>query len=329
MRIIFIIAILICAIIIGIFISRRTADLDSSAIQSNPNSTTEVRASFLDKIKTWPFYVLPQHFISRIVFYLTRIESPHAVTAMKWFSSHFGIDMSEAAQSDFKTYPSFNAFFTRALKAGSRPIANGEKVIASPVDGTVSQFGKIQDGRIFQAKGQDYSLLELVGGYPDIAKHFTNGQFATIYLSPKDYHRIHMPLDGQLTQMVHVPGRLFSVAPFTVRALPRLFARNERVVTLFETPAGPMAMILVGAINVAAIETVWAGLVTPPAGQAIKRWDYNDDNRINLNKGDEMGRFNMGSTVILLFPDSMTWGSTISPEKTLQMGEEIAQLISQ
>lgn len=295
------------------------SDKDLSLTQTDMSST------LIDKIKTWPFHLLPHHLISRMVYQLTRIESPLAVPVMRWFSHHFGIVMTEAAEPDFKAYPTFNAFFTRALKPGSRPIAEGEATVVSPVDGTVSQVGRVTQGRIFQAKNVDYSLHELLGGFNDLAVPFENGYFATIYLSPKDYHRIHMPLAGNLTHMIHVPGRLFSVAPYTVRALPGLFARNERVVSLFETSAGPMAMVLVGAINVAAIETVWAGLVTPPAGKAVHRLNYSEQS-VSLTKGAEMGRFNMGSTVILLFPDTVQWDDSLRADVSLKMGQAIADL---
>jgi phosphatidylserine decarboxylase len=292
---------------------------------SNPVNSSSHTASASDKLKSWPLYFLPHHLISRAVLAATRCQTPLAVPAMRAFAQHFGIDMREAAEEDFAGYPSFNAFFTRALKQGARPIADGDDEIASPVDGTVSQLGDIRDGRIFQAKGHDYSLEELVGGDPAQAALFDGGRFATLYLSPRDYHRIHMPLDGQLRDMIHVAGRLFSVAPHTVRVVPRLFARNERVVCLFDTAAGPMAMILVGAINVAAIETVWAGLVTPP-GKGVSRWNYREDQSVSLQRGEEMGRFNMGSTVILLFNDSVEWDSALHEGSPVTMGRSIASL---
>lgn len=251
-------------------------------------------------------YALPHHFISRGVFHLTRWHTPFTASAIRWFVRRFDVDLSEAVESDPAVYPTFNAFFTRALKADVRPLAPDPVEWVSPCDGRISQIGAIQSGNLLQAKGRDYSVIELLGGDAALAREFAQGQFATIYLSPRDYHRVHMPCAGRLRTMIHVPGRLFSVSPATVQQVPRLFARNERLVCVFETDLGPMALVLVGAINVAAIETVWAGLVTPPAGQEITRRDYGNDigMLINLVRGQEMGRFNMGSTVILLAPSS-------------------------
>ena len=197
--------------------------------------------------------------------------------------------------------------------------------MACQVDGIVSQAGKIEDGRIFQAKGHHYSLLELLGGDSELANEFTDGSFATIYLSPKDYHRIHIPLAGTLKKMLHVPGRLFSVSPATTRAIPNLFSRNERVVNIFETTAGPMAVIMVGAIFVASMDTVWAGTVTP-SHQRVQTWEYGKPSAatIRLKKGEEMGRFNMGSTVIVLFgPDKVDWSAAVKSNNKVKMGEAI------
>ncbi len=228
--------------------------------------------------------------------------------------------MSQAANPDPASYPSFNAFFTRPLADGARPLADDHDGMCSPVDGRVSEAGTIEAGKIFQAKGHHYSLLQLIGGRREDAAPFENGKFATLYLSPRDYHRIHMPLAGTLTAMHYVPGRLFSVAPHTVRVVPGLFARNERVVAIFDTEAGKLAMILVGAINVAAIETVWAGLITPPNGRAIIHRDYTDD-APTLAFGEEMGRFNMGSTVILLAEQNVRWIDELSAGNPVQMGQ--------
>lgn len=282
------------------------------------------RASFADYLKSLPFYILPHHLLSRMVYKVTRIRSQRFVpSVIQQFSKVFKVNLDEAAEPDPTAYETFNAFFTRALKAGIRPIAQGERIIASPVDGAISQLGLITEGRIIQAKGQDYTVQELLGGDERIATPFLNGQFATIYLSPRDYHRIHMPLAGTLTEQIYVPGRLFSVAGFTVRTIPRVFARNERVVALFDTAFGKMAMVLVGAMNVAAIETVWAGLVTPPQHSAIKRETYNS---IQLEKGQEMGRFNMGSTVILLFERSgVKWHESCAPDIPIRLGEKLAE----
>ncbi len=260
-----------------------------------------------------------------MVFRLTRVECPRLVPpTIRLFSRVFKVDLSEAEQADPAAYRSFNAFFTRPLKAGLRPVVEGENVLTSPVDGCISQLGKITDGRIFQAKGHEYTALELLGGDEQRAAPFMNGEFMTIYLSPRDYHRIHMPLTGTLSEQVYVPGRLFSVAPHTVRTVPRLFARNERVVAMFDTAYGKLAMVLVGAINVAAIETVWDGLVTPPQGWAVKRQVFPN---VTLHKGDEMGRFNMGSTVILLLENpNMAWATGLNANTPLRLGQMLANL---
>lgn len=256
-----------------------------------------MNASLLDYIKSGSLYALPHHAISRVVYKLTRIKSPLVTPVIKIFSKAFKVNLDEAVFSDPKHYASFNEFFTRAIRPELRPIAESDLV--SPVDGTVSQAGHIKDGRIFQAKGQDYTVRELLACDGATAEVFDSGQFATIYLSPRDYHRIHMPLRGELLEQVHVPGRLFSVAPHTVKTVSRIFARNERVITRFQTDHGQMIMVLVGAINVAAIETVWDGLITPPKGKIVGRRQY-EAGQVVLEKGEEMGRFNMGSTVILL-----------------------------
>ena len=284
-----------------------------------------MNASLGDRIKGWVQYPLPHHLISRLTYRLTRITQRGMKDwAIREFTRRFGVDMSEAAESDITTYRHFNAFFTRALKPGARPIASGAKDVASPVDGAVGQIGHIESGRIFQAKGQGFTALELLGGDATAAARFDGGAFATLYLSPRDYHRIHMPLDGSLTRMLHVPGRLFSVNPPTTRAVPRVFARNERVVCLFDTPAGSMALVMVGALNVASIETVWAGEVTPPQRSAVRAWDYKKD-EVKLAKGEEAGRFNMGSTVVLLFAkDRIRWEDSYTAASAVRMGKKIA-----
>jgi phosphatidylserine decarboxylase len=200
----------------------------------------------------------------------------------------------------------------------------GDNILACPADGTVSETGSIHDHQIFQAKGHHYTVKELVGGDEVLASLFKDGRFATVYLAPYNYHRMHMPMDGLLKKMVHVPGRLFSVAQWTVRNIPRLFARNERLVCLFSTDAGPMVMVLVGAINVAAIETVWSGLVTPPRGKKISNFDYSDTQK-SYKKGEEMGRFNMGSTVILLTPPNVEWSPEFEAGLVVKMGEAIGR----
>jgi phosphatidylserine decarboxylase len=219
------------------------------------------------------------------------------------FVAKYGVNMAEAQQSDITAYPCFNEFFTRALKANARPLADARLVC--PVDGAISQFGAIERDQIFQAKGHQYSTTALLGGDAALAAPFLDGKFATIYLSPKDYHRIHMPCAGRLTQMIYVPGDLFSVNPTTARGVPGLFARNERVVCMFDSAHGPFALVLVGATIVGSMATVWHGVVNPPRGGAVKRWRY-ADGEVSLDQGQEMGRFLLGSTVVLLFPKSPT-----------------------
>jgi len=280
-------------------------------------------ASLTDYLKSSSLYFLPHHAVSRVVFKLTRIESRFVPKAITIFSNAFGVNLNEALNPDPTSYSTFNKFFTRELKAGSRPIA--EAKITSPVDGTISQSGKVVNGKIVQAKGVDYSLNQLLGGSIERTEKFKNGQFITIYLSPRDYHRIHMPCNGKLIKQTHIPGRLFSVAKHTVNTIKGIFARNERVVAMFETEYGPMAMVLVGAINVAAIETVWDGLITPPKGKTISNKNFTEQD-IKLEKGEEMGRFNMGSTVILVFTvDAPIFNSNLKADQGLKLGEALSE----
>lgn len=277
-----------------------------------------------DHLKAWPQYALPGHLLSRGVHALTRVRHPPFRNKLiDAFIRHFPVHMEEAEQPDPHAYEHFNAFFTRALKPGLRPLAGGEGEPVCPVDGTVSQVGPITGGRVFQAKGHDFSVEELLGG-SDWAEPFRGGDFATLYLAPYNYHRVHMPVDGTLTRMVHIPGRLFSVSPATARAVPRLFARNERVACLFDTAVGPMALVLVGAVFVGSIETVWAGEVTPPAGGWTRLWRY-DAPPLSLARGAEMGRFNMGSTVVVLFgKGAVQWSGELTPGQPVVMGQRLA-----
>ncbi|MCG7957605.1 MAG: archaetidylserine decarboxylase, partial [Candidatus Thiodiazotropha taylori] len=243
------------------------------------NQTEPSRKEFPQKLLEGVFvalqYLLPHHFLSALMHKLTRIElKPVKDMIIRSIIDWYNVNMQEAMESDPTRYRSFNDFFTRALRPDARPVTQQPHEIASPADGTLSQAGDIESGYLFQAKGHDYALFELLGGDQEMTNLFDEGHFATIYLSPRDYHRLHMPLAGKLRKMVHVPGRLFSVNETTCRKVPRLFARNERVISLFDTEAGPMAMILVGAIFVSSIETVWAGTVTP-ANQRVSSWDYN------------------------------------------------------
>lgn len=284
--------------------------------------------SFADHVKTLVTqYPMPHHWLTQFMYTLTRCRKVWWKNwQMRWFIEKYQVDMSIALESNPLAYPDFNTFFTRALKPGARPVVGGAGEIACPVDGAISQAGDIVDGRIFQAKGRDYSLETLLGGASARTALFTGGRFATIYLSPRDYHRIHMPLTGRLREMAYIPGRLFSVNPRTARCVPSLFARNERLVAMFDTEAGPMAMILVGAMFVAGIETVWEGLVNPHPSATPRDWDYRDTN-ITLERGAEMGRFNMGSTVIVLFgKDRSDLDRAIQPGAPVRMGQLLGRV---
>ncbi len=283
-------------------------------------------ASASDWLKSIPLYVLPHHLVSRVVLWATRQQRQWVPALIKWFVGQYKVDLSEAEHSEIEHYASFNAFFTRSLKPGARPISEHPLDIASPADGRISAIGNIENGRVFQAKGHDYSLLELLGGDESAAVKLEQGRFVTVYLSPRDYHRLHMPLTGKLLSQTHVPGRLFSVAPHTVNTVPRLFARNERVIAQFDTSAGLMALVLVGAINVAAIETIWSGLVTPPKGKTISHQAYSGDEQITLHKGEEMGRFNMGSTIIVLLEDPARWRLDMQQGDAVNMGQLLGHL---
>ena len=267
--------------------------------------------------------MVPQHLLSRLVGAIAESEWPWLKnTFITWFINRYQVDMSEAANSNPSSYKNFNAFFTRQLTSGAREIVDGDSSIACPADGAISQLGTIEQGRIFQAKGQTYSLTELLGGDESIAAKFDNGKFATIYLSPKDYHRVHMPLAGTLEKMIYSPGDLLSVNTVTAENVPRLFSRNERAVCIFTTDYGPMAVILVGAMIVAGIETTWAGQVAP-IKRTVSTFDYQSKPEpISLDKGAEMGRFKLGSTAIVLFgEDTAQWESAFSAGTATRMGE--------
>ncbi|MGH8282282.1 MAG: archaetidylserine decarboxylase [Gammaproteobacteria bacterium] len=287
----------------------------------------DTEVSLLDWLKAGAQYLLPQHAITRTAHWLTRIEAPAIKDwLIRSFIRNFNVDMSEAAQPDSRAYPSFNAFFTRALRDGTRPVSQEAGSIACPVDGIVSQCGNIERDFIFQAKDRGFTTEELLGN-ATLANNFASGEYATLYLSPRDYHRVHMPLDGALRHVLHIPGHLFSVNPPNTRTVPDLFARNERVVTVFETLAGPTAVVMVGALNVASIETIWAGEITPPRSKQVRTWKY-QDNEIALKKGAELGRFNMGSTVILLFGRNRArWNAALTAGATVRMGQCIGNLL--
>ncbi|WP_455211755.1 archaetidylserine decarboxylase [Kaarinaea lacus] len=286
----------------------------------------------IDYIKAWPQFLLPHHGLCNAMHAITRIRTPVIKNPLiKWFVRQYGVKMNEAIEPNATNYEHFNAFFTRALKPEVRPVCEEANALLCPVDGAISQLGTIAQGHIIQAKGRNYSLLELIGGDQQLAKEFVDGSFITLYLSPRDYHRIHMPLAGKLKHMLHVPGRLFSVSAATTRVVNRLFARNERVVTLFEnTTVGDFYVILVGALFVGSMETIWHGPITPPHGGFLKRWDYeSNDTAVDLNKAQEMGRFNMGSTVILLFkPGTVRWSEELTIDTPVTMGQKLGEVIS-
>ena len=276
-----------------------------------------------DRLAVLSQYFLPKQALSTIAGKLAESEAGSLTTrVIRWFVQRYGVDLSEAVDADPISYRSFNEFFTRPLRAGARPLADA--AFLCPVDGAISQFGAIEHDQIFQAKGHRYSTVALVGGDRPLAARFENGAFATLYLSPRDYHRIHMPVDGRLTRMIHVPGALFSVNPATARGVPGLFARNERVVCVFEAGFGPFVLILVGATIVGSMATVWHGTVNPPRVREIREWRY-DDQQIVLKKGDEMGRFLLGSTVVVLFPkDTLHFNPAWAPARQIRMGEMMA-----
>ena len=276
-----------------------------------------------DRLPVLPQYVLPKQALTSFAGWVAGKERGAVTTwIIRRFVLKYGVDMGEALESDITRYASFNDFFTRALKPGARPI--DAAALVSPVDGAISQFGRIDGDQIFQAKGHNYRTTELVGGDAALAARFAHGSFATLYLSPRDYHRIHMPCDGRLTRMIYVPGDLFSVNPTTARGVPGLFARNERTVCVFETARGPFVLVLVGATIVGSMATVWHGVVNPPRGGGIREWHY-DDREIVLRKGEEMGRFLLGSTVVLLFPaPALRFNSDGAPARAVRLGEPMA-----
>ncbi len=281
--------------------------------------------SAYDKLFLASQYVAPHHLLSRAYGIAAQCRHPAAKNWMiDTFIRRYKVDMSQAHEPDPHAYEHFNAFFTRAMRSDARPLDPRQDALLCPADGAISQLGDITADRIFQAKGHSFSTTDLLGGCPMRAAPFANGSFATIYLSPKDYHRVHMPLDGTLTEMIHVPGRLFSVNPLTARNVPALFARNERVVCLFDTAQGPMAVVLVGAMIVASIETVWAGLVAP-LSKTVHTTRYGSHaSPVHLAKGAEMGRFKLGSTVIVLLgPKAAKWRADLRELSPVSMGEAL------
>lgn len=273
-----------------------------------------------DTLAVLPQYLLPKKALTALAGKAASARGGATTTAfIRWFVNRYQVNMAEAANPDITAYPTFNEFFTRPLKEGARPMATAPWVC--PVDGAISQFGAIDKDQIFQAKGHNYSTTALVGGDATLARQFDNGAFATLYLSPRDYHRIHMPCTGELRRMIYVPGDLFSVNPTTARGVPGLFARNERVVCVFETEAGPMVLTLVGATIVGSMATVWHGLVNPPRAPQICEWTY-ESGQVRLAQGAEMGRFLLGSTVVMLFQkDAIRFNPDWQPTRAIRMGE--------
>ena len=277
-----------------------------------------------DRLAVLPQYLLPKQALTTLAGKFASARLGGLTTSViRWFVGRYNVNMAEAANPDIASYTSFNDFFTRALKPGARPLAQADLIC--PVDGAISQFGPIAKDQVFQAKGHTYSTTALVGGDAAAAARFNNGHFATLYLSPRDYHRIHMPCAGELTRMVHVPGDLFSVNPTTARGVPGLFARNERVVCFFESAHGPFVLVLVGATIVGSMATVWHGQVNPPRTGVLRQWDY-AKGQVSLQQGEEMGRFLLGSTVVMLFPQGpLQFNPQWSPTRPIQLGEAMAQ----
>ena len=277
------------------------------------------------KIKGILFHLFPHHVVSRFTFWLTRLELPLKNPAIRIFIRIFKIDMSEYELQSANQFSSFNDFFIRKLKSDARPIDQTSNSITSPADGRISQIGAFQNGVAIQAKGQQFSMAQLLGCQENYGSLNESGKFATIYLSPRNYHRVHMPHDGKLVEMIYVPGRLFSVAPYATEVIKGLYSRNERVISIFSTNMGYMAVVMVGAVNVAAIEMVWEGLVTPPHGKQIARKKYDN---IELKKGDELGTFNMGSTAIIVFEnEKVAWDNQLKLHQTVNMGQALGSKI--
>ena len=278
----------------------------------------------MSRLAVLPQYVYPKRLLTHFAGWVAGKERGRITARLiRNFIRDYDVNMDEALESDPAAYKTFNEFFTRALKPGARAIAQADLVC--PVDGAISQFGRINKHSIFQAKGHEYTTQALLGGDASLAEPFVDGSFATIYLSPKDYHRIHMPCDGRLLRMIHVPGSLFSVNPTTAQGVPGLWARNERVVCLFEGPRGPFSLVLVGATIVGSMQTVWHGVVNTTRPGKIREWRY-DDRNIQLQKGVEMGRFLLGSTVIMTFPkdDALAFNAAWTPARGVRLGEEMA-----
>jgi phosphatidylserine decarboxylase len=279
-----------------------------------------------DRLAVLPQYIYPKRAINRFSGWVANSRWGAVTTGIiRWFIGHYKVDMSEAANPDIRSYETFNQFFTRALKPGARPLADADYIC--PVDGAISQFGSLDRDLILQAKSHNYSTRALVGGDAELAARFDHGSYATLYLAPKDYHRVHMPCAGRLTRMIYVPGTLFSVNPTTALGVPNLFARNERVVCVFESEHGPFVLTLVGATIVGSMETVWHGIINPKRPGAVREWRYEPGQWV-FAKGDEMGRFSLGSTVVMLFPQAyrLRFNPDWKPERPVRLGEAMATI---
>ncbi len=308
-------------------VASRRAELTQGARYNRCPAAFPVFLHVSDRLAVLPQYLLPKQALTAFGGHIASARAGALTTRLiRWFVGRYGVNMAEAAEPDIAAYRSFNEFFTRALKPGARPLAAADLVC--PVDGAISQFGAVEHDSIVQAKGHRYTTTALLGGDATLAARFQDGHFATLYLSPKDYHRIHMPSDGTLVRMIHVPGALFSVNPTTARGVPGLFARNERVVCLFESAHGPFALVLVGATIVGSMATVWHGVVNPPRSGTLREWHYGDGSGeppLRLPQGAEMGRFLLGSTVVLLFPAGpLHFSPDWAPGRSVRLGEAMA-----
>ena len=286
------------------------------------------QTTIVSRVKVLPQYLYPKRTLTAIARIIANARLGAVTTAIiRWFVGHYHVNMEEAANPDIRSYETFNQFFTRALKPGARPLADADYIC--PVDGAISQFGSIEVDQLLQAKSHSYSTAALVGGDRTLAAHFNHGSFATLYLAPKDYHRVHMPCAGRLTRMIYVPGTLFSVNPTTALGVPNLFARNERVVCVFESDHGPFVLTLVGATIVGSMETVWHGVVNPQRTGEVREWRYEPKVWV-FAKGDEMGRFSLGSTVVMLFPQnfSLQFNPGWAPARAVRLGETMATIRS-
>ncbi|AFI86951.1 phosphatidylserine decarboxylase [Aggregatibacter actinomycetemcomitans] len=286
------------------------------------------KSTYWQRLKVAFQYVMPQLYLTQLAGWFAK-QKWGAVThfVIKLFAKKYNVDMSEAKKENFSDYESFNQFFIRELKDGARKINENPTALCLPADGRVSQIGHIDDELLLQAKGHFFSLSDLLAGDEELVNTFKNGEFATIYLSPRDYHRVHMPCDATLRKMIYVPGALFSVNPFLAEHVPNLFARNERVICLFDTEFGPMVQILVGATITASMSTVWAGVINPPRADEVKVWTYQEENAVKLTKGQEMGAFQLGSTIINLFPaNRVTLAEHLQVDEPVRVGEMLATI---